>query len=211
MYAAYISAAERWLPYAEVCIDRFHVAEVVTRAPGRVRIGVQGSDGMTAERAKRLKGCKRILCMRPADLAEYDAKRVARGKESPKRKVAWALSLDPALKLAHGRLMAFYEWSDAGGSRRGLGNWISVSQDCGVPALESAARTFKKHRERILNGYRLDSTNAAAEGMNNAIKALKRVCFGFGKFERMRKRCLLVLGCTRLVERKLGLKDIPKA
>lgn len=156
------------------------------------------------------KGCRRILCMRPSDLADYDARCAALGKGSPGKKVAWALSLDPDLALAHGRLMAFYEWSDAGGSRRGLGNWISVSQDCGMPEVESAARAMKWHRERVLNGYRLDSTNAAAEGANNAIKVLKRVCFGFGTFEHMRKRCQLVLGCTLLVEQSLGLKDIPK-
>ncbi|WP_419029829.1 transposase, partial [Megasphaera massiliensis] len=48
----------------------------------------------------------------------------------------------------------------------------------------------KDWRQAILNGLTQVYSNGFTEGMNNKIKVLKRVAFGFRNFERFRARNL---------------------
>ncbi|MBS6975987.1 MAG: transposase [Eggerthellaceae bacterium] len=44
---------------------------------------------------------------------------------------------------------------------------------------EAAAKTLKRNREGVLNGYKLNKTNATAGGgLNSPIKAMKRMSHG---------------------------------
>lgn len=210
MYWGFINAAERWLPCAEVCIDRFHVMRCTTKAFDKVRTRLQREVGFDIKRD--LKRTRKLFLMRKSHLEGLDAKRIESDKEPLACRVEDLLKMNEELEVAYVRLQAFYHFVDKQANtqnrRRAFGNWISVSQSCGIPEMESVAKTFKKHRENILNGFRLDKTNAPAEGVNNAIKALKRACFGFKDFERMRKRCLLCLGTYQLEESNVALKKI---
>ena len=83
-----------------------------------------------------------------------------------------------------------------------------MADGSGIPEFGSAARTFRKHREGILNGYRYNKTNATAEGLNNTIKLLKKNAYGYRTFARMRRRCLFTLGYYRLVKLQAHLRDV---
>ena len=51
-------------------------------------------------------------------------------------------------------------------------------------------RTLKNWKPYILNAFDCPYSNAFTEGCNNAIKALKRVAFGFRHFSNFRARTL---------------------
>ncbi|WP_172137170.1 hypothetical protein [Adlercreutzia sp. ZJ473] len=45
-------------------------------------------------------------------------------------------------------------------------------------------------------------------GLNNSIKVTRRMSCGLETFERMRRRCLLSLGCMRIVERGVKVNGV---
>ena len=51
---------------------------------------------------------------------------------------------------------------------------------------------LKNWKPYILNAFDCSYSNAFTEGCNNAIKALKRVAFGFRNFSNLRARILQV-------------------
>lgn len=68
------------------------------------------------------------------------------------------------------------------------------------PGMRKVLRTFKKyypHIEHTLHYPKL--TNGPLEGINNSIKTLKRVAFGYRNFAHFRNRILLM---TRLYQPK---------
>ena len=52
------------------------------------------------------------------------------------------------------------------------------------------------------------SDMVTAEGINNTIKVVKRVSYGFKDFRRMRRRCLLACGFYKIVKRETRLGDV---
>ena len=71
-----------------------------------------------------------------------------------------------------------------------------------------AAKTLKRNREGVLNGYKFNKTNATAEGLNNSIKVMKRTSYGFRTFERIHRRCLLALGYMHIIKRGMKLNGV---
>ena len=60
--------------------------------------------------------------------------------------------------------------------------------------VKSLARTLVRWKDEIIAWHKSHVTNASAEGMNNLIKRVKRVAFGFTSFKNYRIRSLLYAG-----------------
>lgn len=71
-----------------------------------------------------------------------------------------------------------------------LAQWLTLVEESGVDEFRSVLKTFKDWRQAILNGLTQVYSNGFTEGMNNKIKVLKRVAFGFRNFRRCRARIL---------------------
>lgn len=76
------------------------------------------------------------------------------------------------------------------GFRSILTQWLNLVEESGADEFRSVLKTFKDWRQAILNGLTQVYSNGFTEGMNNKIKVLKRVAFGFRNFERFRARIL---------------------
>ena len=62
------------------------------------------------------------------------------------------------------------------------------------PEINQLGRTLVRWRDQIAAWHHAQVTNAATEGMNNLIKRVKRVAFGFTRFRNYRIRVLLYAG-----------------
>ena len=62
------------------------------------------------------------------------------------------------------------------------------------PELRRLGRTLKRWFEKIMAYHEVRLTNGPTEGLNNLIKRVKRVAFGFSNFENYRIRALLYAG-----------------
>ena len=57
-----------------------------------------------------------------------------------------------------------------------------------------ALKTLKKYMEYIKNMFETNITNRVIEGLNNKIKSIKRITFGYSKFSNFKKRILIQEG-----------------
>ena len=62
------------------------------------------------------------------------------------------------------------------------------------PEIQKFGRTLKKWFDKIVNFHRTRFSNGPTESINNLIKRIKRIGFGFRNFENYRIRALLYAG-----------------
>ena len=72
--------------------------------------------------------------------------------------------------------------------------WISVCEGCGIEEFEEASKTIKNWLPYIVNSF-IDErfSNGFTEGLNNKIKVIKRVAFGYRNFRFFRLRLMYIL------------------
>ncbi len=57
-----------------------------------------------------------------------------------------------------------------------------------------ALKTLKKYMKYIENMFESNITNGLIEGLNNKIKSIKRIAFGYSNFSNLKKRILIQAG-----------------
>ncbi len=60
--------------------------------------------------------------------------------------------------------------------------------------MKIALKTLKKYKEGVKNSMTTNYTNGCLEGINNIVKCIKRIAFGYRSFKNFRKRILIVTG-----------------
>ena len=58
--------------------------------------------------------------------------------------------------------------------------------------METSLNTTRNYKDYILNALKYDYTNGVIEGINNKIKAIKRIAFGYRSFFNFRNRILIM-------------------
>lgn len=197
MYSSYVTTAKHYLPNVIICIDKFHVVRTVTDAFNSIRIRICRTDPDSTY-SKCLKRNWKLLLKRRNTLNENGHLQLNK-----------LLTL-PELIAAYEFLQRFYVLCDTesyADIRIMLTTWILDARNCGIPELLSCANTLRHWRGYILNSFKYHHSNAPSEGMNNRIKVLKRVSYGFHSFETLRRRCLLCFGPMRPADQRFLLPD----
>ena len=168
-------------PGATIIGDRFHIQRLVIWALERVRKNVQK---LFDEKRIYFKRNKHILNKRGNRLTEEE---LASLREILKQ--SSELQRAYALKEAFFKVFSMKERSAVASF---LSRWLSLVEESGVEEFKSVIKTFTDWNTEILEGLSQVYSNGFTEGMNNKIKVLKRVAFGFRNFERFRSRILLL-------------------
>ena len=87
----------------------------------------------------------------------------------------------------------FFQFMDAKSSSAAeelLSKWFDACDRLQLHEFSACRRMLKNWKPYILNAFDCPYSNAFTEGCNNAIKALKRVAFGFRNFSNFRARIL---------------------
>ena len=58
--------------------------------------------------------------------------------------------------------------------------------------MANAIKTIKRYREYMINGVKYEYSNGTLEGVNNKIKLVKRVSYGYNSFDNFRLRILII-------------------
>ncbi|KDE71899.1 hypothetical protein FUSO7_09325 [Fusobacterium necrophorum BFTR-2] len=64
--------------------------------------------------------------------------------------------------------------------------------------MQTAWKALRKYRKYIQNTLETTYTNEPLGGMNNFIKSVKRVAFGFRRFSHFRQRILIIRGIAQI-------------
>ena len=84
----------------------------------------------------------------------------------------------------------FYKFKDNksyGEAVERLKDFILQAEDVQQPEFANCIKAMHNWSASILNSFRYKYTNAFTEGMNNNIKVLKRIAYGYRNFENFRR------------------------
>ncbi len=191
MSATYAAVYSVVLPKAAQVVDPFHVIALANRCLDSVRRRVQ------AERAvRRNKGhdplyrARRVLIMGEEKLDEAATQRLWSLLElgDPNGEVAIAYRVKE-------RLRDFYRCRDPEQARAILEELQTHCLKAAMPPeVQKLGRTIRDWFEKIVNFHLARVSNGPTEALNNLIKRIKRIGFGFRNFENYRIRALLYAG-----------------
>ena len=191
MSATYAAVYTVILPKAHQVVDPFHVISLANRCLDAVRRRVQTEQtGHRGRRDDPLYRARRVLL---TDEEKLDAGATER---------LWSLLElgDPGAEVAIAyrvkeRLRDFYRTVDPDEARRLLtelqGHCLKRAMP---PEIQKLGRTIRQWFDKICNYHLARVSNGPTEALNNLIKRIKRIAFGFRNFENYRIRALLYAG-----------------
>lgn len=183
MSAAFAAEVRAACPQAAVVYDRFHVQAGYNRdVVDRVRIDEtnrvgqalpRGAPGRLARVAERreVRGSRWLLLTNRAGLARPDRVRLYD-----------LLAANVALFLVYvlkEDLARLWTYQYPGAARRCWADWYARAQEAGLPALRRYADRLAAHIDGVINHCHYPLTTGFLEGINNKIKVLKRMAYGF--------------------------------
>jgi transposase len=191
MSATYAAVYSVILPRAAQVVDPFHVVTLANRCLDAVRRRVQSEQlGHRGRRDDPLYRARRALLVGEERLDQNAAQRLASLLElgDPGAEVAVAYRVKE-------RLRDFYRASHPDQARAMLED---LQQHClkvaMPPEVQKLGRAIQNWFEKICNYHLAKMSNGPTESINNLIKRVKRVGFGFRNFENYRVRALLYAG-----------------
>jgi transposase len=191
MSATYAAVYSVILPKAHQVVDPFHVISLANRALENVRRRVQQEQtGHRGRRDDPLWRLRRTLVVGEERLDDRAAKRLSS-----------LLALgDPAAEVAIAyrvkeRLRDFYRCTDIDQAKAMLTELIGHCTKRAMPhEVHKLGKTLRHWFTKICNFHLARISNGPTEALNNLIKRIKRVGFGFRNFENYRIRALLYAG-----------------
>ena len=191
MSSTYAAVYTVMLPRAEQVVDPFHCIQLANRALDEIRRRVQREQkGHRGRRHDPLYRVRRVLLTGEERL---DAKATARltsllALGDPRGEVALAYRVKE-------RIREFYRATDINTARAMLAELIEHCLRPGLPPeLHKLARTLKAWYDKICNFHIARVSNGPTEALNNLIKRIKRIGYGFTNFDNYRIRALLYAG-----------------
>lgn len=174
------AAAHLLFPNARITADKFHVIRLVSWSMDNVRKRIQKL--FYKQKRKWFKRSKNIL-LRPGYKLSLEEKSILN------QMLSASSELEKAYTLKELFYKAFRKKSKRAAARQ-LRDWLLLAAESGIPEFAHCIDTFTKWRSAIINIVESKLTNGFTEGINNKIKVLKRISFGYRNFERFRNRIL---------------------
>jgi transposase len=188
MYEGFVRAIEEEVPWAEIVIDRFHVARAYRDCADRVRkkeLQRLKRVLLTAEYAE-ITGAMWPFRKRPVDLKPSEWELLERVfTYSPKMEAAYHLRED---------LTELFERDyTKAGAMCAIRAWCKRARASGLAEFESFLGTLERWIDEITNYFQGRQTSGFVEGFNNRVKVLKRRCYGIFDVGRLFQRLTLDL------------------
>jgi transposase len=191
MSPSYAAVYSVMLPKATQVVDSFHAIKLANHSLDTVRRRVQNErTGHRGRRDDPLYRARRMLLRGEETLDADAAERLRSLLElgDPDAEVAIAYRVKE-------RLRDFYAAADDSSARRLLED---LQRHClkraMPPEIQKLGRTIRRWFDKICNYHLARVTNGPTEALNNLIKRIKRIGFGFRNFENYRIRALLYAG-----------------
>lgn len=191
MSATYAAVYTVVLPKARQVVDAFHCVQLANRALDAVRRRVQQQQtGHRGRRDDPLYRIRKVLLAGEEKLDEVAQQRLTTLLElgDPAGEVALAYRVKE-------RLREFYRSPNIETATTMLDELIEhCTRTAMPPEIRRLAKTLKRWHTKIVNYHHAKISNGPTEALNNLIKRIKRIGFGFTNFENYRIRALLYAG-----------------
>ncbi len=194
MWEGYFTATKEVLPDTTIVIDRFHVMKNLNAAITKCRRDIQRE--LPKELRDKYKGYRWVMVKNEENMDEEDKSKLEMMmKECPELKNLYELKVQFQDIFNHSRKS---ESAD-----RKLKVWEKKVAKLKDPNMDSFLKLLNNWREWILNYFVSKKvTNAFVEGMNNKIKVIKRVGYGYRNKMNFRRKVLIECGYNNLKKSK---------
>lgn len=185
MHDPFISVVKKELTNAEVCVDRYHLAEQINKAFDSVR----KSEFKKARDSKNefvqnmlLPHRRFILVAREKELSKAEEKLLDKLREVNKEIHTGLLLVEFFHKALDKKNIKSF--------RAALKTWYLVARESKLKPFLRLAKTIRKYRKAIEAYIKSRLTTAVSEGINNKIKTLKRMGYGYTNPTSFRRKIL---------------------
>lgn len=189
MYSPYISLIKDVFPKAEVIIDKFHIIQLFNRALNKTRIKVMNRDKKHYNKLKKywkllLKDCSKV------DQIHYNYHHSFKNQMREIDIINYLLDLDSELKASY-ELYHHVHFCVKKKEFPLLKSVLISKENYVSDYMKTAIRTLKKYLDYVENTLKYDYNNGVLEGINNKIKVIKRIAFGYRSFLHFKNRILI--------------------
>lgn len=180
MWDGYFYAVREELSHAKIVIDRFHVQKAFGEQIDKARRSIQSK--LSEEDRKELKGSRWIILKPKKNLTEEQRVTL----ETICQKYP---QLERLYELKE-EFRNIYENKSLSPitARKAFDEWQGKVKALGIKVLDNFLTTLNNWYHWILNYFGIRLTSGGVEGINNKIKLLKRIGFGFSNFGNFRLR-----------------------
>ena len=203
MYEPYLLVQQIMFPKAKYVVDKFHYTRYIMDALDKVRIRLQKQYGYNSWQYRMLKNKKNVTLLRKYsnDINWYTySQRFRNGHMVDELKIDIRnkiLGISKELENAYLLKELFldivhyttYEYAEDE-----IKEWIDTVKNYNIEEMNNAASTIENWLPYIVNSF-IDKrfSNGFTEGLNNKIKVIKRIGFGYRNFKFFRLRIMYIL------------------
>jgi len=173
MWEPYINAVKRWCPQADVVFDLFHVVKAFNKVIDDIRNEEFRKAG--GDLRELLKGSKYLFLKNWGNL-----------KRDGRVQLEEILNLNARLNTLYwlkDLLAHIWDYYYPGWAMKMLAEWCEVARQDGHPALVKFAAMLERHQYGIISHCKHQIHTSKLEGVNNKIKVVKRIAYGFRDLE----------------------------
>lgn len=173
MWKPYEKATKARCPNAAIVYDRFHVEQGFKRVIDAVRREEYAK--VTGQERNAIKGLMYLLYTHPRNLRRKDRRRLDEAFKLNRRLFTVYMLQE---ELSH-----LWSYTYAGAAMKWFRRWYSWAIRTRIEAVKDFARSLKAHLDGILAHCKHKISTSFLEGMNNKIKVIKRIAFGYRDLE----------------------------
>lgn len=193
-YSGYIYLAKKLFKNADISIDRFHIVIQAYNALNSTRVKLCYK---TNPYYNKLKDYWKLIVKNENELSEEKKYSKHFKKEiSQKKIVQFLINTDSTLKATY----ECYQGIINSLKDKDFNKFKSIVkyQNKNVsPKMKQALKLYDENIKYIENSFKYDINNGIIEGTNNLIKCLKRIAFGYRKYDHFIARIFLIKGIIK--------------
>jgi len=199
MYAPYAQLIRQIFPNAQIVTDRFHIVQLIGRSFTSVRVKImkefnkQGKEGQ--KKYRKLKRYWKLLQKKKWLLSstKYKNYYCFPGLTTQRDIVDTILSYSDELKR-HYELYQEFLWAINQKDAKAFEDLLDTPTKGLSDTFKTAIKSYKKFKESIMNALKHPYSNGPIEAMNNHVKVLKRIAYGYRNFYNLKLRVFVVFG-----------------
>ena len=193
-YSGYIYLAKKLFKNADISIDRFHIVMQAYNALNSTRVKLCYK---TNPYYNKLKDYWKLIVKNENELSERKQYSKHFKKEiSQKEIVQFLINTDSTLKATY----ECYQGIINSLKEKDFNKFKSIVkyQNKNIsPKMKQALKLYDENIKYIENSFKYDINNGIIEGTNNLIKCLKRIAFGYRKYDHFIARIFLIKGIIK--------------
>lgn len=187
MWAPYIKVIKKKCSAATHVLDRFHIMANINQSVDEVR-RKEATELKRQGQGDVLKWSRWCFLKRPENLTKKESGRL-KGILKINLKVVRAYLLKEDFQH-------FWDYVSPTWAGKFFDNWYRMVMRSRIEPLKIKARSLNKHRELILNWFRVQKqfNNSIVEGLNNKAKSVTKQAYGFSTFSHLQTALFHRLG-----------------